>query len=228
MWTSWSCSGFWLADFLSNSSMARTKVTPGKGEGKKDCKVWTWAHVDDMAQEPPVAVEPPAHEEEAPPTPGEIERIRAETERLEDVGRLPELLPTWQLAQMAAEAGPSTSGGEEPARKKFWLTMGGKAPLEGITLGWKSEEAPKVLAGDSGSPWHLPIPEKYKSPNLQVSLFAFSPWDSLWSGMKWHALPGVCHLNSAEAYLVGLLGDANLCAIYMKCITIMPKGIQVA
>ena len=32
----------------------------------------------------------------------------------------------------------------------------------------------------------------------------------------------------AEAYLVGLFEDTNLCAIHAKCITIMPKDIQLA
>ena len=31
--------------------------------------------------------------------------------------------------------------------------------------------------------------------------------------------------EAAEAYLVGLLEDTNLCAIHAKCITIMPKDI---
>ena len=34
--------------------------------------------------------------------------------------------------------------------------------------------------------------------------------------------------EAAEAYLVGLLEDANLCMIHAKCITIMPKDIQLA
>ena len=34
--------------------------------------------------------------------------------------------------------------------------------------------------------------------------------------------------ESAEAYLVGLLGDSNLCAIHTKRVTIMPKDIQLA
>ena len=34
--------------------------------------------------------------------------------------------------------------------------------------------------------------------------------------------------EAAEAYLVGLLEDDNLCAIHAKCITIMPKDIQLA
>ena len=33
---------------------------------------------------------------------------------------------------------------------------------------------------------------------------------------------------ATEAYLVGLLKDANLIAIHTKCVTIMPKDIQLA
>ena len=34
--------------------------------------------------------------------------------------------------------------------------------------------------------------------------------------------------EAAETYLVGLLEDTNLCAIHVKCVTIMPKDIQLA
>ena len=34
--------------------------------------------------------------------------------------------------------------------------------------------------------------------------------------------------EAAEAYLIGLFEDINLCAIHAKCITIMPKDIQLA
>ena len=34
--------------------------------------------------------------------------------------------------------------------------------------------------------------------------------------------------EAAEAYLVGLFEDANLCAIHTKRVTIMPKDIQLA
>ena len=33
---------------------------------------------------------------------------------------------------------------------------------------------------------------------------------------------------SAEAYLVGLFEDTNLCAVHAKRVTIMPKDIQLA
>ena len=34
--------------------------------------------------------------------------------------------------------------------------------------------------------------------------------------------------DAAEAYLVGLFEDTNLCAIHAKRVTIMPKDIQLA
>jgi histone H3/H4 len=34
--------------------------------------------------------------------------------------------------------------------------------------------------------------------------------------------------EASEAYLIGILGDANLCAIHAKRVTIMPKDIQLA
>ena len=93
--------------------MARTKMTPQKGEVKK-----TLAEVHAT----------PVPDEEAPPTSGKIERRKVEAAKLEEVGRSLESLPTQQLAQMAAEAGPSTLGGEEPASRKLQSTLGGKAP----------------------------------------------------------------------------------------------------
>ena len=32
--------------------------------------------------------------------------------------------------------------------------------------------------------------------------------------------------EAAEFFLTGLLEDTNLCTIHMKCITVMPKDIQ--
>ena len=34
--------------------------------------------------------------------------------------------------------------------------------------------------------------------------------------------------EAAEVYLVGLIEDTNLCAIHARCVTIMPKDIQLA
>ena len=57
----------------------------------------------------------------------EAERQVEEARQLEDVGRSPPSLLTQQLAQMAVEAGPSVLG-EEPVKRKFFPTVGGKAP----------------------------------------------------------------------------------------------------
>ena len=38
----------------------------------------------------------------------------------------------------------------------------------------------------------------------------------------------LCLQEAAEAYIVGLFEDANLCAIHSKRVTIMPKDIQLA
>ena len=87
----------------------------------------TWAEVHAAPVEPPMLAGPLVSDVEAPPIPGKMERRKVEAEKLEEVRRLLESSPTQQLAQMAAEAGPSTLGREEPARKKLQLTVGGKA-----------------------------------------------------------------------------------------------------
>ena len=38
----------------------------------------------------------------------------------------------------------------------------------------------------------------------------------------------ICPQEAAEAYIVSLMEDANLCAIHAKRVTIMPKDIQLA
>ena len=49
-------------------------------------------------------------------------------------------------------------------------------------------------------------------------------------GMNYRVTPGTVNAlqEAAEAYLVGLFEDSNLCAIHAKQITIMPKDIQLA
>ncbi|KAL8109148.1 hypothetical protein AgCh_025293 [Apium graveolens] len=45
-------------------------------------------------------------------------------------------------------------------------------------------------------------------------------------GIKSHAVLAL--QEASEAYLVGIFHDANLCSIYVKRVTIMPKDIQLA
>ena len=45
---------------------------------------------------------------------------------------------------------------------------------------------------------------------------------------RWQGASILVIQEAAEAYLVGLFQDANLCAIHAKRVTIMPKDIQLA
>ena len=72
------------------------------------------------AKQPPSPVHHPSPAKSSSPT-REVEQMLEEIKgrveevsRLEGVGRSPSLSPTRQLAQMAAEAGPSVSGEEPP------------------------------------------------------------------------------------------------------------------
>ena len=47
-------------------------------------------------------------------------------------------------------------------------------------------------------------------------------------GPRWQSQAVVALQEAAEAYLVGLFEDTNLCAIHAKRVTIMPKDIQLA
>ena len=102
--------------------MARMKVTPRKGEkGGKTQVLRTRAVVNAGGKErrPSLPVHTPSPAQEAPLEAGKIMRRIIEDEQLEGVGRSLSSLPTQQLAQMAAETGSSTLGGEEPARRKL-------------------------------------------------------------------------------------------------------------
>ena len=74
-------------------------------------EVQTRTQVHAEAQGPPALVHPPSLAQKTPLGPEEIMRRIAEAGQLEEVGRLPQLSPTQQLAQMAADAGPVMSGG---------------------------------------------------------------------------------------------------------------------
>ena len=48
------------------------------------------------------------------------------------------------------------------------------------------------------------------------------------TGLKFQASAIMALQEAAEAYLVGLFEDTNLCGIHAKRVTIMPKDIQLA
>ena len=74
---------------------------------------------------------------EAPPTPGKIE----------EEGRGGEAGGSGQLVQVAVEAGPSTSGREEPDRRKLLLTMRGKAPRKEFLKAGKVKKPQRYQLG---------------------------------------------------------------------------------
>ena len=47
-------------------------------------------------------------------------------------------------------------------------------------------------------------------------------------GLRYTMDAAKCLQEAAEAYLVVLFEDTNLCTIHAKCVTIMPKDIQLA
>ena len=109
--------------------MARTKLTPRKGE--EGGKRWVLRPRDvrkalaEKGQRPPSSIHHPSPVKESSPRREVEKRVEEadkqveEARQLEDMGRSPSLLLTQQLAQVAADARPSTLGGEEPVRRKL-------------------------------------------------------------------------------------------------------------
>ena len=160
----------------------------------------------------------------------EAERQVEEARWLEDVGRSPISLPTRQLAQMAVEAGPSALG-EEPVRRKLQPTMGGKIPWKEFLQAGKVKKTRKYQPGPVAL-WE--IWQFQKSTELLIRKFPFS-WlvceIALEVGkydLHFQGSAIICLQEAAEAYVAGLMEDANLCTIHAKRVTIMPKDIQLA
>ena len=167
----------------------------------------------------------------------EVEQMLEEAEKwvedargLEEVGRSPSSLPTQQLAQMAAEAGPSVSG-EEPVKRKLCPTMGGKAP-------WKEFlKAGKVKKPRRYWPGTVALHEIWQYQKSTELLIRKLPFSRLVhevaqavgkTDMCFQGSTIICLQEAAEAVLVSLMEDANLCTIHAKRVTIMPKDIQLA
>ena len=148
-----------------------------------------------------------------------------------EVRRSPELSLTQQLTQMAVEARPSMSGWEEPARWKLQPTMGGKAPSKEFL---KARKVKKPQRYQPGMVALHEICHFQKSTDLLICILPFScivceiALKVEWYNMHFQVCTILTLQEAAEAYLVGLLEDANLCTIHTKCITIMPKDIQLA
>ena len=161
----------------------------------------------------------------------EAEKWVEEASRLEAVGRSPSSLPTQQLAQMAVEARPSMLGMEELVRRKLQPTVGGKAPQKEFLQAGKLKKTSKYQP-DTVALWE--IQQFQKSTELLIRKLPFSHLVhkiALEVGKYHLCFQGstiICLQEATEAYVVGLMEDANLCAIQAKRVTIMPKDIQLA
>ena len=137
----------WLS--LSKFQYGKNKGDPKKGEKGVTTVLWTRAvvHKEKEVKGPFSPVHAPSPVQETPLEASEIMRRIAEAEQLEGVGRSLPSLPIWKLAQIAAEAGPSMLGREDPVRKKLWPTVGGKAPQKEFLKASKVKKTRKYWPG---------------------------------------------------------------------------------
>ena len=232
----WSHAAFLLvnAPYLA-SSMARTKLTPRKRERGSEKRVLRCKDarkaLAEKGRRPPSPIQHPSPAKEASPRREEVEKQVEEARWVEEVGRSPSSSLTQQLAQMAAEAMPSTLGREKPARRRLHPTVGGKAPHKEFLQAGKVKKTRKFWPGTVAL---QEIWQFQKSTELLIRKLPFS-WlvheIALGVGkynLHFQQSTITCLQEAAEAYIVGLMEDTNLCAIHAKRVTIMPKDIQLA
>ena len=98
--------------------------------------------------------------------------------------------------------------------------------------GWyKRPDSMKGKRFKSGSRALQEISHYQKTPGLLIPLRPFIRYvkelgDDRKAGMRWQAYAIFLLQNAAEAFVVGALEDANLCAIHAKRVTVFPKDIQ--
>ena len=165
----------WLSFFL-NSSMARTKVTPRKGEKDTLRQMRTRAEVHAQLQKLPIPAD-----------------LQLQHKR-----------PHWIRRWVGDSRGRVAGGGGEVARVITNLTIGPdgcgslaiyigqggaslqeaptyhgrQGPPEGILAGCTAEETPKVLTRDSSSSWDLLVPKEHRAPYVETTLLTASLQDS--------------------------------------------------
>ena len=117
--------------------------------------------------------------------------------------------------------------GEEPARKKLQPTVRGKAPRKEFLKARKVKKPQRYWPGTVAL--HK-ICWFQKNTELLICKLLFSHLvhkiaqevGRFHMQFQVHAI--LTLQEAAEAYLVSLLEDTNLCPTHVKCITIMPKG----
>ena len=152
-------------------------------------------------------------------------------EQLEGVGAITIIIAHPTVGPNGCRGQTYKSGGEEPVHKKLRPTVGGKAPPGRNSCRQAKEKSPEGTGLGQ-----LPSVKYGSSKRVQSSLLGNSP---LWLvheiaiqvgkyDMHFQGCAIICLQEAAEAYIVGLMEDANLCAIHAKWVTIMPRDIQLA
>ena len=228
MWFLWDCSGFWFTDLLSNCSIARTNEMPWKGEGMWGQMVNTQTKVHAEAQEPQHQWPPSARRTSSPNS----EWAREESGGGREVGREEE------VTRVITDPTVGTDGcrGQD-----IYVGQGGASQEESSDWPWEARPQKEFLQDGKvkkpqrywpGTVTLYKIHQFLKSTDLLVCKLPFSHLVheiALKVGrfdmhFQVHAI--LTLQEAEEAYLAWLLEDANLCTIHVKCITIMPKDIQ--
>ena len=218
------------------ASQARQEEETG-GERRRRRRLARWVRKEEVIEkQPPSPVHHPSPAKSSSPMREVVQVMEEvigwveEANRLAEVGRSPSSLPTQQLVQMAAEARPSALG-EEPARRKLHPTIGGKAPRKEFLKAGKVKKTRKYRPGTVAL---REIRQYQKSTELLIRKLPFSrlvreiAQEVGKTDMRFQGSTIICLQEAAEAYLVSLLEDANLCTIHAKRVTIMPKDVQLA
>jgi histone H3 len=119
-------------------------------------------------------------------------------------------------------------------------SIGGKAPRKDISLRAAKKSVPNVVYPKRKQKRYRPgtvalreIRKYQKSTELLIRKAPFQRLvkeiaTDFKSDMRWQSLAILALQESAEAFLIGLFEDTNLCAIHAKRVTIMQKDMQLA
>ena len=133
----------------------------------------------------------------------ELEKRRQEVERLEEAGRLPRSLPTWQLVQMAVEA--------EMLRSR--AKVGGKAPYKEFLRKGALKKSQRYWPGTVSLHkicWYQMSTELLIPKGPVVHLICETAQECRRYDMCFHVCVVMVLQEAAEYYLTSLLEDANL------------------
>ncbi|GAY61476.1 hypothetical protein CUMW_210280 [Citrus unshiu] len=109
---------------------------------------------------------------------------------------------------------------KQTARK----STGGKAPRKQLA----TKAARKVRSSDGRSEETTPFQAGNSGLERDLKRLVREIAQDFKTDMRFQSSAVAALQEAAEAYLVGLFEDTNLCAIHAKRVTIMPKDIQLA